>query len=68
MGTCAILRWLDTVILFRTFTIPRKDDRKFMSLPDFTDALTQVKASVTERDLDLYAQFDEEFGSSSGSG
>ncbi|ORY39273.1 P-loop containing nucleoside triphosphate hydrolase protein [Rhizoclosmatium globosum] len=35
-----------------------------MTFADFQDALTQVKASVTERDLDLYLKFDAEFGSS----
>ncbi|KAJ3066048.1 Fidgetin-like protein 1 [Rhizoclosmatium hyalinum] len=37
-----------------------------MTFADFQDALTQVKASVTERDLDLYLKFDAEFGSSAG--
>ncbi|KAJ3120741.1 hypothetical protein HK100_012662 [Physocladia obscura] len=34
-----------------------------MALQDFSAALTQVRASVTERDLDLYLKFDGKFGS-----
>ncbi|KAI9331605.1 P-loop containing nucleoside triphosphate hydrolase protein, partial [Obelidium mucronatum] len=36
-----------------------------ISYQDFEDALTQVRASVSDRDLDLYLKFDREFGSSS---
>ena len=30
---------------------------------DFTAALTQVRASVSDKDLELYVKFDSEFGS-----
>ncbi|KAJ3387038.1 hypothetical protein HDU84_001066 [Entophlyctis sp. JEL0112] len=39
------------------------DDVPPISLGDFEDALTQVRASVSERDLDMYLQFDKQFGS-----
>ncbi|KAI8614504.1 P-loop containing nucleoside triphosphate hydrolase protein [Chytriomyces sp. MP71] len=37
-----------------------------MTLEDFEEALTQVRASVSEKDLEFYLQFDRDFGSSSG--
>ena len=37
-------------------------DVRPMNFQDFEDALTQVRASVSERDLDLYLKFDEEYG------
>ncbi|KAJ3165027.1 hypothetical protein HK101_000298 [Irineochytrium annulatum] len=41
------------------------DDVRPIMINDFIDALTQVKASVSDRDLDLYLKFDAEFGSAS---
>ncbi|KAI9098734.1 P-loop containing nucleoside triphosphate hydrolase protein [Phlyctochytrium arcticum] len=38
-------------------------DVRPITLDDFVDALTQVKASVSTRDLDAYLKFDDEFGS-----
>lgn len=32
---------------------------------DFVDALRQIRASVTEQDLQFYIKFDKEFGSTS---
>ncbi|KAJ3388583.1 hypothetical protein HDU80_011661 [Chytriomyces hyalinus] len=37
-----------------------------VNLQDFNDALTQVRASVSEKDLEFYLKFDADFGSSSG--
>ncbi|KAJ3317294.1 hypothetical protein HDV06_001716 [Boothiomyces sp. JEL0866] len=39
------------------------EDVRPISKQDFLDALTQVRASVSERDLDLYKNFEKEFGS-----
>ncbi len=38
-------------------------DVRPVNLQDFEDALTQVRASVSEKDLDLYLKFDGEYGS-----
>jgi hypothetical protein len=38
-------------------------DVRPVNFRDFEDALTQVRASVSERDLALYLKFDEEYGS-----
>lgn len=38
-------------------------DVRGMNHGDFMDALTQVRASVSDKDLSLYVKFDDEFGS-----
>ncbi|KAJ3236087.1 Fidgetin-like protein 1 [Chytriomyces hyalinus] len=37
-----------------------------VNVQDFNDALTQVRASVSEKDLEFYLKFDADFGSLSG--
>ncbi|KAJ3273468.1 Fidgetin-like protein 1 [Terramyces sp. JEL0728] len=39
------------------------EDVRPITKQDFLDALTQVRASVSDRDLDLYRKFEKEFGS-----
>lgn len=39
------------------------EDVRPITKRDFLEALTQVRASVSERDLDLYKRFESEFGS-----
>ncbi|KAJ1552223.1 hypothetical protein HK405_012173 [Cladochytrium tenue] len=39
------------------------EDVRAISLADFEVALTQVRASVSDKDLDLYLRFDSEYGS-----
>ncbi|KAJ3092481.1 Fidgetin-like protein 1 [Quaeritorhiza haematococci] len=39
------------------------DDVRPINYEDFKDALTQVRASVSEKDLEFYLKFDEEYGS-----
>ncbi len=41
------------------------DDVRSIQLCDFEFALTQVRASVSEKDLEFYIQFDKEYGSMS---
>jgi SpoVK/Ycf46/Vps4 family AAA+-type ATPase len=41
----------------------KAEDVRGISFHDFFEALDQVKASVSERDLDLYKRFELEFGS-----
>jgi hypothetical protein len=39
------------------------DDVRPISLTDFHDAFKQVKASVSDKDLQLYLEWDAQFGS-----
>lgn len=39
------------------------EDVRGISFEDFVIALTQVRASVSEKDLDMYVKFEQEFGS-----
>jgi hypothetical protein len=41
----------------------KADEVRPIRLKDFEEALTQVRASVSDRDLDLYLKFEQEFGS-----
>lgn len=38
-------------------------DVRPITLEDFLDALSQIRTSVSPKDLELYIKFDEEFGS-----